>query len=100
MTLRMIISGHRNIVLMSFLLCSVLVSLVARSVLYIVVVVLELLLDPPGLAHPPFMAELSESEDDESEKLDSCVTSLATSYDGEDNEDELDSYGTWRRLSG
>ena len=53
---------------------------------------MELLLDPPGLAPPP--------DDGESEKLDSCVTGLATSHDGEDDEeDELDSYDSWRRLS-
>ena len=47
-----------------------------------------------------FLAELSEPDDGESEELDSCVTSLATSHDGEgDEDDELDSYDSWRRLS-
>ena len=63
-------------------------SLCNLSCIFVYVyIVLELLLDLPGLAPP-----LSESEDDESEKLDSRVTGLTTSHDGEDDEDnELDS---------
>ena len=41
------------------------------------------------------MAE--ESEDDESEKLGYCVTGLTTFHESED--DELNSYSSWRRLS-
>ena len=37
----------------------------------------------------PFLAELTEPDDGENEKLDSCVTGL----------DELDSNDSWRRLS-
>ena len=57
-------------------------------------VLLELLLDPLD------WSLAKESEGDKSEKLDSCVTGMATSHDGEgDENDELGSYDSWRRLS-
>ena len=56
--------------LLLFVVKFMLVSLVARSVLYIVVVVLEMLWIHQVLSlYVPLLAEISDSKDDQSEKL-------------------------------
>ena len=84
----------------SLVLCN-LVSLCNMSCIFVGICSIGVAARSTRHAPSTLLAELSETDDGESEKLDSCVTGLATSYDGEDDvEDGLDSNDSWRRLSG
>ena len=91
--------SFREEVVGSLVLCN-LVSLCNLSCIYVGICSIGVAARStrPGPSTFSGLAELSDPDDGESEKLDSCVTGLATSHDGEDDkDDELDSYDSWRR---